>query len=86
MLYHGFKKSTTSTVILTCHNALMPYCLSKILFIVEKVWDVFVSLLEPVLNQINSSPLHNENRLLACKSEIPWIVQAPNKILIKRIV
>ena len=33
---HGFSKLTTSTVILTCHSAFVPYYWTKRVFIVEK--------------------------------------------------
>ena len=66
---------TTSTVIITCCSALVPYYLSKWFIIVEKVYGLFVNITDPIFNQINASLLHDEDRLLACKASIPYIVQ-----------
>ena len=59
MSCRGFPILTTRTLILPCHSALVTYYLSKVLFIVEKVEDVFVNIPEQFLNQINASTLHD---------------------------
>ena len=42
MSCNGFSKFTTSTVIIICHSALVPYFLSKVFLIVEKVEGFFL--------------------------------------------
>ena len=68
MTCHGFSVSTISTVILTCQSAHVPYYLAKEFFIVEKEEGCFKNILEEVLKQINASPLHHKDILLACKA------------------
>ena len=63
-----FSKLTTSTVIIISCNALVPYHLSKGFFIVEKVVEVFVNILDPVFKKISISILHDEDKNLACKA------------------
>ena len=65
---------------------------SCVILLVKKIYScwkiegVFANISEPVIKKINSSPLNNENILLACKSEIPSIVKTLNKIMITRNV
>ena len=77
---------TASTVVITCHTALMQNYLSKVFLIVEKVEDIFVNIPERVLKQINDSSLHDEGRLLTGKAPIKPIVKTLNKIVITRDV
>ena len=58
MSCHDFSKVTTSTVILVCRSALVPYNLSKVFIIVEKLEDVFENITKPVFKKIYASPLH----------------------------
>ena len=59
MSCYGFSKVTTSTLILTCFSALVPYYLSKVFIIIEKLDEVFLNIPETALRQINASILHD---------------------------
>ena len=70
MSCHGFPKLTTSRVVLTCLSALVTYYFWNRFVIVDKVDEVFVNILGPVLKQINDSPLHNKDSLWCVKHKL----------------
>ena len=82
----GFSKLTTSTEILTCCSALVPYYLPKLFINVDKLDGVSLNIPDPVLRKINASQLHDEDIILACKAENSSIVKTLNIIEITRDV
>ena len=84
--YQGFAKSSTSTVILKCHNYLVSYYSSKGFVIVETEVGGVDNIPINVKKQINPSHLNQDDSLLACKGYIPSIANTLNKIIIARDV
>ena len=76
MSCHGFSKSLTSTVILTCSSALAPYENFKGFFIVETKESGLDNIPTSVKNQINTDNLNPKNSVLPRKSEIASNVNA----------
>ena len=81
MSCHDFSKPTTSKVIITYHKALVLYHLTREFRIVKKVKCVFYNSSERVLRKTNTSPLHEKDRLLTCKSAVPSIEKTFNQNL-----
>ena len=78
---HGFVKSSISTFILTCRNALFPYYLSKGFFITETEVGG-VDNIPIIVKKINATHLHEEESLLTYKAAINSTVNTLNKITI----
>ena len=74
MSCYGYMKSSISTVMLTCHSALVPYCFSKGFFFFETKEGVIDNITMSVKNQINADNLHPEDSLLTRKAVISPII------------
>ena len=83
---HGFAKSSILTVILTCHNDLVPHYLSKIFFIVETEVGGVDYITMNVKEKINSDNLHQEDSLITRKADIPSVVNKLKNYHCKRCV
>ena len=68
---HVFAKSSVLAVILTWHNALVPYYLSKVFVIVEIEVVGVDNIPISVKEQISAADLRKEEITLTCKADIP---------------
>ena len=82
MSFHGISKVMTSTVILACCSALVPYSFSKVFIIVENNYVGFVNKPDPIIKRIYASSLYDEDILFAHKAEITSIFKTLNKVVI----
>ena len=65
----GFSKYSILTVVLTCLSALVPYYLSKTIFIAETEEGSFDIIPKNVYMQIHADNLHHEASLLNSKRQ-----------------
>ena len=86
MSCHGFTKSSTLTVILTCRSALVPYYFSKGFVIFETEVGGVDNILTTEKLQIRADDLHQEESFIACNTDIPSIVNTFHKPPISRDV
>ena len=79
---HGYARPPNSSVILSCHNALVKYSVPKGFYPVEKEDGTYKNIPLSVMKKINGVGIHEDDSTLKCQASIAYIVNILNKMSI----